>query len=356
MWIFRRHRQHISLETLSEHLDGRLDPDQRNRVELHWEACSGCKEEMESLEHTVGLLRQTPTLRPRRVFTLAEAPVPAPLRRVARVPAWAYGAAASVAVMAFLVLLSADLTGSLSQEPAALEVPDAPQIESTLPTSPGQEGAETGLAPEAYTLRAVPTDEPAELKAEPPSSQDRVQRADQPTPSPAPRPTTGIPPPTPGEEEIITREVDEQTSEGPFVPATTPQTGIEAVPDASEEVAAAAAAPETSEPEPLQEEEVAVADLPTPVPLETLEPEVSDQTAAAASAPAPTPAEVEPDQLTTATAQELDAATEAASVSAPEEPTAVVWRVLEVVFGGISVLLLGGILWRLRRFRRNPIS
>ena len=353
MWIFRKHRQHISLEALSEYLDGRLAPARRNRVETHLEACSSCKEEVESLEHTVGLLRQAPTLRPRRIFTIAEAPVPVRVPRVARVPAWAYGAAASVAVMAFLVLLSADITGSLSGEPAGLQVPDASQIESALPTSTGQEGAEAGLAPEADTQIAAPTDEQAELKAEPPSAQDVVQRADESTPSPAPTPTTGTPPPTPGEEEIVTRVVEQEAGEGPFVPATTPQTGIAEVPAE----AAPVAPEEISEPEPVQEVVVAVANLPSPVPLEAPEPEASEQRAAGvASSVDATPAEAEPEQVTTAASREPDTATEAAPVAALEESTAVVWRVLEGIFGGIALLLVGAILWRLNTKRRNPIS
>ena len=115
MWIFSRKKGHIRLETLSEYMDGRLSPDRHRRVEGHLEACSRCVEEMESLEQTVGLLRQVPIVGPRRSFVLGEEAVAAPARRETRMPVLAYGAAAVVAVLLFAVVLSADLSGALSQ-------------------------------------------------------------------------------------------------------------------------------------------------------------------------------------------------------------------------------------------------
>ena len=118
MWIFKRNREHISLDVLSEHLDGRLSAADAGRVEYHLESCPRCREEYESLGYTVGLLRRVPGVSPRRVFTLGTTPSPAPAPALQgfRVPTWAYGTAASVAVLLFAVVLSADLTGSLSGE------------------------------------------------------------------------------------------------------------------------------------------------------------------------------------------------------------------------------------------------
>ena len=80
---------------------------------------SPATEELDSLRDAVGLLRQTPVIPTRRDFTFVEAPESAlkarePIAAVGfpgfRVPVWAYGAAASVAVVAFAITLSIDLT------------------------------------------------------------------------------------------------------------------------------------------------------------------------------------------------------------------------------------------------------
>ena len=129
MRIFRRRAGHVRLETLSEYLDGRLSDDERRRVERHLESCSRCASERASLEYTVGLVRRAPVLRPRRSFTLSEAPVAQKVPRPRAVPVWAYGAAASVAIVLFAVILSADLAGSLAQD---VPVPESegPAIET----------------------------------------------------------------------------------------------------------------------------------------------------------------------------------------------------------------------------------
>ncbi len=107
------------MESLSEYLDGGLSDADVRKIEDHLQTCGSCSEELDSLRDTVGLLRQTPVIPTRRDFTFAEAPdsVPEPLEPVAakgfpgfRVPVWAYGAAASVAVVAFAVTLSIDVT------------------------------------------------------------------------------------------------------------------------------------------------------------------------------------------------------------------------------------------------------
>ena len=119
MWIFKKKPKHISLEGLSEYLDGGLSDADIRKVEDHLRTCESCTEELDSLRDAVSLLRQTPVLPTARDFTFAEAPESAPEAREPiasggfpgfRVPAWAYGAAASVAVVAFAITLSIDLT------------------------------------------------------------------------------------------------------------------------------------------------------------------------------------------------------------------------------------------------------
>ena len=119
MRIFKKREEHSSLDTLSEYLDGRLSATNSQRVARHVELCSGCSEESSSLELTVGLLRRAPMVAPRRSFTLREEPAITPARTAIRAPSWAYGAAASVAVVLFALVLSADLSGTLSRDVSA---------------------------------------------------------------------------------------------------------------------------------------------------------------------------------------------------------------------------------------------
>ena len=149
MWIFRKNREHISLETLSEYLDGRLSAGKRQVVQRHLETCSECREELGSLEYTVGLLRQAPVITPRRVFTLVGAPPLQPAPHRVRVPAWAAGAAASVAVLLFALVTSADLGGLLAGDAPSPEIPDPSEVAS-LPTLTPQPAA-VPAAPEVPT-------------------------------------------------------------------------------------------------------------------------------------------------------------------------------------------------------------
>ena len=116
MWTFRKKREHIKLETLSEYLDGRLSADVRQKTENHLRACQQCREELESLDYTVGLLRRVPMATPSRSFTLDEGISTAPAPARVRVPSWAYGAAASVAAIFFVALLSVDMGGLLVRD------------------------------------------------------------------------------------------------------------------------------------------------------------------------------------------------------------------------------------------------
>ena len=162
MWFVRRKREHISLETLSEYLDGRLPESGRRRAELHLGTCDHCREELASLEYAVGLVRRVPSLTPRRTYTLQEGPALAPPLGI-RVPAWAYGAVASVAVLFLALLVSADLSGLLDQEASRPVVPDG-ALEATLPEAGSsetvQEAQAAGLAtqePSAAVTDTLPT-------------------------------------------------------------------------------------------------------------------------------------------------------------------------------------------------------
>jgi anti-sigma factor RsiW len=138
MRIFRSHR-HIKPEVLSEYLDLRLQGKARERVDAQLASCQVCREELESLRATVVMLRQLPVETLRRTFLMAARPIPVPsplaeagragfptrpygsrgLPLPLRMPQWVYAGAASVAMLALAVIVSADATGVLDPQPQA---------------------------------------------------------------------------------------------------------------------------------------------------------------------------------------------------------------------------------------------
>ena len=108
----------------------------------------------------MGLVRRVPSLTPRRTYTLQEGPALAPPLGI-RVPAWAYGAAASVAVLFLALLVSADLSGLLDQEASRPVVPDG-ALEATLPEAGSsetvQEAQAAGLATQEPSAAGIVRD------------------------------------------------------------------------------------------------------------------------------------------------------------------------------------------------------
>ena len=121
MWILNLGQRHLRSQLLSEFIDGRLSQDRRRRVKAHLAACSQCREEMDSLQYAIHLLKEIPAVEPRHAFTLVEAPVRA--TRPRQVPVWAYSAATTVAVAFFAILVSVDLAGVLAPEEARVAEP-----------------------------------------------------------------------------------------------------------------------------------------------------------------------------------------------------------------------------------------
>ena len=307
MWILRKKRAHVSLERLSEYLDGRFSSGEREMIERHLEACSECREELQSLKYTVTLLRQMPVASPRRSLTLEIAPSTVPVRWGARAPAWAYGAAASVAILLFALVLSADLSGSLARDVSAPDMSGSAVETPLQPTPIPGAGAVSG-APEAGAAAEV---EREAAVAVPPADVGLAEAAAAPAPE-----------------------------------AATSQENQERATAATEDEApalAAAAPPPGPSPAQIEAEGGAVeAEAPAP---------------AAAAAPIPTPAtdELEPKTVPPPPAQTEDVL-EASLPEATNEATATIWRVLEGVSGGIAFILVGGIAWRMRHLRRRTPS
>ena len=206
MWIFKKKPKHISLEGLSEYLDGGLSDADIRKVEDHLRTCESCTEELDSLRDAVSLLRQTPVLPTARDFTFAEAPESAPEAREPiasggfpgfRVPAWAYGAAASVAVVAFAITLSIDLTRGpengdgtvlVSEEGGeffATTLADPEDLPTGIPMPPS-----ATLAPRPTTYAVTPAPTPTTMPQMAPTSVPTpvVMEMAEPTPQPTSTP------------------------------------------------------------------------------------------------------------------------------------------------------------------------
>jgi hypothetical protein len=119
MWIFRSTHKHIAQDALSEYLDGRLQGNALERVELQLADCDACRQELAGLQTVVAMMQQLPMENPRRSFIMDAPPSMARQPRpgfALRAPNWVYAGAASVAALAFAVTVSMDATGSLTSD------------------------------------------------------------------------------------------------------------------------------------------------------------------------------------------------------------------------------------------------
>jgi len=116
---------------LSAYIDQRLSLKELREVEHHLETCQRCREELDSLRATVGLLHRVPQVSPSRSFAIAEVkPVP---RRTA---AWALRAATSVAAVFLVLVFASDLLNLFEAAPSLME------NEGVTPTTQGPGGGE----------------------------------------------------------------------------------------------------------------------------------------------------------------------------------------------------------------------
>ena len=403
MWIFSRKKGHIRLETLSEYMDGRLSPDRHRRVARHLEACSRCAGEMESLEQTVGLLRQVPMVGPRRSFVLGEEAVGAPARRETRMPVLAYGAAAVVAVLLFAVVLSADLSGALSQgapAPAASRTDAQVLLAATPSPQPTSMPAPTGML-EAEAVVPPPQELQRDQEAVAPSESQAMEAADAPAAAPvspaseeaAPAPEMAAAPEGAGVETAAapfpTPSPVEAAPTPPFAPVSVSEAAAPAPEMAMASESAVVEATAVPVPTPLSIEAAATAasEEATPAPEVAMAPEVTVMEATAAPVPTPLSVAAAPEiamaqegAVREATAAPVPTPLRAAANSPPDRQpgrpeqesaytssveegealgitlseatgggTALLWRVLEGVSGGLALLIVAGVLLRRRR-------
>jgi anti-sigma factor RsiW len=145
-------------ELLSAYLDGQLSAGERARLETQLGADPALRAELESLRHTVALVRDLPPVPIPRNFILSPA-MAARLRPVRPLPprrAWAaplLTAATAVVSLLFVVVLAADLLlsgmGGQAFAPAAEPLLEAEAPQAALAPSPASEQVEVEVVVEA---------------------------------------------------------------------------------------------------------------------------------------------------------------------------------------------------------------
>lgn len=113
---FKRTKCDKTEEMLSAYMDGRLDIQERIRLEQHLQTCQHCQNELDSFRATVDLLHQVPQVSPSRSFRVAQAE-PAPRWTALPVLRLATAAAVVLLVLAF----TADLTNLFETTPQPIE-------------------------------------------------------------------------------------------------------------------------------------------------------------------------------------------------------------------------------------------
>ena len=180
MGIFRWGHKHVSPETLSEFLDGRLRSRARERLESVISGCADCRRELEQLRDISVMLRRLPVAAPRRSFVMAAPPVEIAQRRPIspfRVPQWTYAGAASMAALALAVLVSLDASGLVAptlQNTVILKDEDtarftaesqAPIQERALVAAVGDGGLQLEIPPQQAVAESIQVEREAAVGA-----------------------------------------------------------------------------------------------------------------------------------------------------------------------------------------------
>ena len=156
-------------ELLSAYLDGQLGARERARLEAQLATDPALEAELETLQHTVALVRDLPSVPVPRNFILPQtaAARPQPARRARPRRAWAVPfltAATAVVSLAFIVVLAGEMlllgAGGIAYAPEIGQVMEAPQA-AWVPPAEEEVAVETVVV-EAEMEKAVPA--PAEVE------------------------------------------------------------------------------------------------------------------------------------------------------------------------------------------------
>ena len=128
-WLLKVFRvSHATPDLLSDYLDQRLSPAERQRVDAHIQTCWGCRRELQGLQETVYLLRNTPVVPAPRSFALTASLVAAP----PSTGLYLMGVRGALAVaVALVVVLVGDGLGLLG--PSQPQVPVISALEEPAP-------------------------------------------------------------------------------------------------------------------------------------------------------------------------------------------------------------------------------
>ena len=140
-WLLKVFRvSHATPDLLSDYLDQRLTPAERQRVDAHIQDCWECRRELEGLQETVYLLRSTPVVPVPHSFALTAALV-APQ---ASSGPYLMGVRAAVAVaVALVVVVVGDGLGLIG--PGQAQVPVISALEEPAPVLSDGSGPEVAV-------------------------------------------------------------------------------------------------------------------------------------------------------------------------------------------------------------------
>jgi hypothetical protein len=352
-------RNHNKLRTLlSSYIDGEVNEQEKHRVETHLAGCAECREELESLRSTVGLLGLMPALELPRSFVLSEAPRPA------RQPSsfiWGARLATSVAAVLLVALVMSDAVGVLgprgfdeglfmsgepayapSSAPAAAPAPQSAMVmESSGTEPPSMEGA----APEMQAFSAESATAPSAAAPAPEGTQEpMVAMQAQPV---APAPAAPSAPSAPAPAAPSGNSGEPGAADVSATPA--PQEAVSA--QMASEEAPNAARLQTPPSEPVEGQTTAV---PSDMLMQDIGP-TEEVTAGPEVGVAAMPAESEIAKDFAEVGEDADVATTAREFGGDGQGGLRLWQV-EAAVAGVAALLAALTLWLSYRTRRWPFS
>lgn len=343
MWIFKNTHKHISQDTLSEYLDGRLQGRPLEKVEQQLEQCHACRQELIDLQSVVAMMQQLPIVEPRRSFVMSAPPLdilssarsrPSILLRA---PSWVYAGAASFAALALVVTISLDASGGLDSNSFSnnsMPMASAPAFESEqLSTA---DGAATGTGG-GLEMESTARSEDTATTGEPEMPQTAMSAA-----APVAPPSDASAESEPAEAGVAAFGAENTSQDGPVTMAA----AGEAVPDPVSAVADGDASA-TQNQVATKSQAVDEADGGTSATQPEVQPEVPVEALTEALAEVP--------EQTNGPITEQAESTPFGDGAESGSDTPVWLRVLEVAVGAMAAVFLVGLLLRWRTTRRDLV-
>jgi hypothetical protein len=348
MWIFKNTHKHISQDTLSEYLDGRLQGRPLEKVEQQLEQCDACRQELIDLQSVVAMMQQLPIVEPRRSFVMSAPPLDIPSSDIPssarsrpsillRAPSWVYAGAASFAALALVVTISLDASGGLDSNSFSnnsMPMASAPAFESEqLSTA---DGAATGTGG-GLEMESTARSEDTATTGEPEMPQTAMSAA-----APVAPPSDASAESEPAEAGVAAFGAENTSQDGPVTMAA----AGEAVPDPVSAVADGDASA-TQNQVATKSQAVDEADGGTSATQPEVQPEVPVEALTEALAEVP--------EQTNGPITEQAESTPFGDGAESGSDTPVWLRVLEVAVGAMAAVFLVGLLLRWRTTRRDLV-